>query len=160
MFLLSIFFKTLGKKCRTNAHREMAQYGTAESTLHLSLSFVLMEGIITAVRSSHPCKPSFWQWVSYTRYLGKDRRLCTEIFGSSLQGAVHLSCTQFLTHFLSFDIFYFYTFYFFPSRTCFSSNLKLPSTGPHDDPAFPLLPAPHFVPALSPVLLSLLRLLS
>lgn len=133
----------------------MAQYGTAESTLHLSLSFVLMEGIITAVRSSHPCKPSFWQWVSYTRYLGKDRRLCTEIFGSSLQGAVHLSCTQFLTHFLSFDIFYFYTFYFFPSRTCFSSNLKLPSTGPHDDPAFPLPPAPHFVPALSPVLLSL-----
>lgn len=113
MFLFSIFFKTPGKKCRTNAHREMAQCGTAESTLHLSLSFVLMEGIITAVRCSHPCKPLFWQWVSYTRHVGKERRLCSEMFSSSLQGAVHLSCIQLLTHFLSLDIFCFCTLHSF-----------------------------------------------
>lgn len=60
MCFYSVYFlKPQGKKCKTNAHREMAQCGTAESTLHLSLSFVLMKGIITAVRCSHPCKPSF-----------------------------------------------------------------------------------------------------
>lgn len=158
MFLFSVFFKTLGKKYQTN--RETAQCGAAEFTLHLSLSFVLMGGIITAVRCSHPCKPLFWQWVSYTRHLGKDRKLCSGIFGSSLQGAVHLSCTQLLTHFLSLDIFCLYTLDFFPYRTCSSSTLKLPSTGLHHYPALPLPPAPHFVPVSSLVLLSLWRLLS
>lgn len=143
MFLFTIFFKTLGKKCRTNIHREMVQCGTAESTLYLSLPFVLIEGIITAVRCSHPCKPLFWQWVSYTRHPRKDSRLCSEIFGSSLQEAVHLSCTPFLTHFLSLDIFCFYTLPFFPYRTC-SSTLKLPSTSPHHYPAPPRPPASHF----------------
>lgn len=148
VFIQYIFLKPKGKKCRTNAHREMAQCGTAESTLHLSLSFVLMEGIITAVRCSHPCKPSFWQWVSYTRHVGKKRSLCSEIFGSSLQGAVHLSCTQLLTHFLSLDIFCFSALHFFPSRTCSSSTLKLPSTGPHHYPAFPTAPSSSFCPSI------------
>lgn len=79
----------------------------------------------------------------------KERSLCSEIFGSSLQGAVRLSCTKLLTHFPSHDIFFFSTLHFFPSRTYFSSTLKLPSTGPHHYPAFPLPPAPHFVPASS-----------
>lgn len=149
MFLFSIFFKTPGKKCKPNAHREMAQCGTAESTLHLSLSFVLMEGIITAVRCSHPCKPPFWQWVSYTRHVGKK--------AGSAQKSLALPCKEQCTWVAQnfWPIFPAMTFsssllsIFFPSRTYFSSTLKLPSTGPHHYPAFPLPPAPHFVPASS-----------
>lgn len=44
-FYAVYFLKPQGKKMKNkNAHREMAQCGTAESTLYLSLSFVLMGG--------------------------------------------------------------------------------------------------------------------
>lgn len=165
---IQYFFKALGKKCKTNIHSKEAwpQHRTVGSTLQ-PLSFVLMEGITTAVRCCLPCKPSFWQWVSYKRHLGRYGRPCSEIFGSSQQRAVYLSCTWLLTHFLSLDVFCFYTLCFFPYQGCSSFTLNLPSTDPHHYyHALPLSPVAHFIPVSSPpgfqipVLMSLLGLLA